>query len=187
MRSAGRTAAESWSDLRAVSLLNLNAHAVDFDFMQTTNASSLARPHMHHADGHTAIGVLLLLTRSSTATLRAFHTNSATAMTQATPMPPSSTTNTPPTFASPSSLAAELLLLGSSCRGYRRTISEINSMVEIVPPEHKVPTDFQSMQAENLLTLQEPPPRFSFHHLVLSMCSFPSSCSFSTAPLMAVR
>lgn len=46
-------------------------------------------------------------TRSSTATFLDFHTNSQTAMTQATPMPPMSTTNTPPTFASPSSLAAE--------------------------------------------------------------------------------
>jgi hypothetical protein len=38
-----------------------------------------------------------------------------------------------------------------------------------------------------VLTLQEPPPRFSFHHRVLRMCSLPSSWSLSTAPLMAVR
>lgn len=38
-----------------------------------------------------------------------------------------------------------------------------------------------------LLTLQDPPPRFSFHHFVFSMCNFPSSCSFKTAPLIAVR
>lgn len=55
-----------------------------------------------------------LLTRSSTATLRDFHTNSQTAMTQATPMPPINTTNTPPTLANPSSLAALLLFRASS-------------------------------------------------------------------------
>lgn len=48
------------------------------------------------------------LTLSSTATLRDFHTNSQTAMTQATPMPPINTTNTPPTLARPNSFAAEL-------------------------------------------------------------------------------
>lgn len=37
-----------------------------------------------------------------------------------------------------------------------------------------------------MLTLQDPPPRFSFHHRVFSKCNFPSSCSFSMAPLMAV-
>lgn len=47
------------------------------------------------------------LTRSSTATLRDFHTNSQTAITHATPIPPMSTTNTPPTFARPSSLAVD--------------------------------------------------------------------------------
>lgn len=36
------------------------------------------------------------------------------------------------------------------------------------------------------LTLQDPPPRFSFHQRVFSKCSFPSSCSFRIAPLMAV-
>lgn len=56
-----------------------------------------------------------LLTRSSTATLRDFQTNSQTAMMQATPIPPINTTNTPPTFARPSSLAVLLLLDVSSC------------------------------------------------------------------------
>lgn len=37
------------------------------------------------------------------------------------------------------------------------------------------------------LTRHFPPPRFSFHHLVLSTCSLPSSCSLSIAPLNAVR
>ena len=36
------------------------------------------------------------------------------------------------------------------------------------------------------LTLHDPPPRFSFHQRVFSKCSFPSSCSFRIAPLMAV-
>lgn len=40
---------------------------------------------------------------------------------------------------------------------------------------------------KHLLTLQDPPPRFSFHHFVLRICNFPSSCNFKTAPLMAVR
>lgn len=56
------------------------------------------------------------LTRSSTATFRDFQTNSHTAMTQATPIPPISTTKTPPTLASPSSLAVELDLEVSSFR-----------------------------------------------------------------------
>jgi hypothetical protein len=37
------------------------------------------------------------------------------------------------------------------------------------------------------LTLQDPPPRFSFHQRVFRMCSLPSSWSLSTAPLIAVR
>lgn len=37
------------------------------------------------------------------------------------------------------------------------------------------------------LTRQEPPPRFSFHHLVFKICNLPSSCNFKTAPLIAVR
>jgi len=37
-----------------------------------------------------------------------------------------------------------------------------------------------------LLTLQAPPPRFSFHQRVFSMWSLPSSWSFRMAPLMAV-
>lgn len=37
-----------------------------------------------------------------------------------------------------------------------------------------------------MLTLQDPPPRFSFHQRVFSMWSFPSSCSFKIASLMAV-
>jgi hypothetical protein len=54
------------------------------------------------------------LTFSSIATLRDFHTNSQTAITQAIPMPPINTTNTPPTFANPNSFAAELDLEASS-------------------------------------------------------------------------
>lgn len=56
----------------------------------------------------------MLLTRSSTATFRDFHTNSQTAITQATPIPPISTTKTPPTLAKPSSLAVLLVLVVSS-------------------------------------------------------------------------
>lgn len=56
-----------------------------------------------------------LLTRSSTATLRDFQTNSQTAMTHATPIPPISTTNTPPTFANPSSFAVDDDFEVSSC------------------------------------------------------------------------
>lgn len=64
------------------------------------------------------------LTLSSTATLRLFHTNSHTAITQATPMPPINTTNTPPTLAKPSSFAAELLFEISSCKyGYNIKIN----------------------------------------------------------------
>lgn len=37
-----------------------------------------------------------------------------------------------------------------------------------------------------LLTLQDPPPRFSFHQRVFSTWSFPSSWSFRMAPFMAV-
>lgn len=48
------------------------------------------------------------LTLSSTATFRDFQTNSQTAITHATPIPPIKTTKTPPTFASPNSFAAEL-------------------------------------------------------------------------------
>lgn len=48
------------------------------------------------------------MTRSSVATFRDFHTNSQTAMTQATPIPPINTTNTPPTLAKPNSFAVEL-------------------------------------------------------------------------------
>lgn len=55
------------------------------------------------------------LTRSSTATLRDFQTNSQTAMTHATPIPPISTTNTPPTFASPNSFAVDDDFDVSSC------------------------------------------------------------------------
>lgn len=90
-----------------------------------------------------------VLTLSSTATFRDFHTNSQTAITHATPMPPINTTKTPPTLAKPNSFAAELDLDDSS--------------------------------------RHDPPPRFSFHHLVLSICSLPSSCSLRTAPLIAVR
>lgn len=57
----------------------------------------------------------MVLTLSSTATFLDFHTNSHTAITQATPIPPISTTNTPPTLARPSSLAAELDFDVSSC------------------------------------------------------------------------
>ena len=56
----------------------------------------------------------VMLTRSSTATFLLFQTNSHTAITHATPIPPISTTNTPPTFASPSSFAVELDLDVSS-------------------------------------------------------------------------
>lgn len=79
----------------------------------------------------------MALKRSSTATFRDFHTNSHTATTQATPMPPINTTNTPPTFAKPNSLAAD--------------------------------EDFE------VSTRHFPPPRFSFHHFVFRICSFPSS------------
>jgi len=48
------------------------------------------------------------MTRSSVATFRDFQTNSQTAITQATPIPPIKTTNTPPTFAKPNSFAVEL-------------------------------------------------------------------------------
>lgn len=58
---------------------------------------------------------LTSLTRSSMATFRLFQTNSHTAITQAIPIPPISTTNTPPTFANPSSFAVELLFEISSC------------------------------------------------------------------------
>lgn len=54
------------------------------------------------------------MTRSSVATFRDFQTNSQTAMTQATPMPPIRTTNTPPTLARPNSFAVELDLDVSS-------------------------------------------------------------------------
>lgn len=36
------------------------------------------------------------------------------------------------------------------------------------------------------LTRQAPPPLFSFHHFVFSLCNLPISWSFSTAPLIAV-
>lgn len=52
--------------------------------------------------------IVIIQTLSSTATLRDFQTNSQTAMTHATPIPPINTTNTPPTLAKPSSFAAEL-------------------------------------------------------------------------------
>lgn len=54
------------------------------------------------------------LTLSSTAIFLDFHTNSNTATTQATPIPPINTTNTPPTLARPSSLAALLVFEVSS-------------------------------------------------------------------------
>lgn len=112
------------------------------------------------------------MTRSSVATFRDFHTNSQTAMTHATPMPPINTTNTPPTLANPNSFAVELDFEVSSYGiGEAKIVSRKIQMRRIV----------------RWLTLQEPPPRFSFHQRVFKMCSFPSSCNFNTAPFIAVR
>jgi hypothetical protein len=108
----------------------------------------------------------MLLTRSSTATFLDFHTNSHTAITHATPMPPIRTTNTPPTLARPSSLAVLLVFVVSSCK----TIAQ--------PSKNN---------RQKRLTLHAPPPRFSFHQRVFRMWSLPSSCSFNIAPLIAVR
>lgn len=119
----------------------------------------------------------MFLTLSSTATLRDFHTNSQTAMTHATPMPPISTTNTPPTLAKPSSFAALELLDVSSCKIKRWHDAGSIALWHRATPD--------ACEAE--LTLQDPPPRFSFHQRVFRICSLPSSCSLSTAPLMAVR
>lgn len=56
----------------------------------------------------------MLLTLSSTATFLVFHTNSHTAITHATPIPPISTTKTPPMLARPRALAVPLAFVVSS-------------------------------------------------------------------------
>ncbi len=45
----------------------------------------------------------------------------------------------------------------------------------------------QKKKDQKMFTRHFPPPLFSFHHLVFSMCSFPLSCIFRIALLIGVR
>lgn len=122
----------------------------------------------HYGQPYSYVSCRILLTLSSTATFLDFQTNSQTAITQATPIPPIKTTKTPPTLARPSSFAVLLVFVVSSY--FKRVVDgSFNGFILI------------------MLTLHEPPPRFSFHQRVFKICSFPSSWSLSIAPLIAVR
>jgi hypothetical protein len=80
-------------------------------------------------------------------------------------------------LAKPSSFAALELLDVSSCNMKR------HSMLVVLQSGMA----WHVFACEIVLTLQDPPPRFSFHQRVFRMCSLPSSWSLSTAPLIAVR
>jgi hypothetical protein len=100
----------------------------------------------------------MLLTRSSTATFLDFHTNSHTAITHATPMPPIRTTNTPPTLARPSSLAVLLVFVVSSCKTIaqpsKKQPAKATHPARATPSFFLPPTGLQDVELALLLQLQ---------------------------------
>lgn len=101
--TSARTSTSVLARYAGINRIGIQSHAAKPNVITFGNVTALS-----------SICYFMPLTRSSIATFRLFHTNSQTAITQATPIPPISTTKTPPTFARPSSFAAELLFEVSS-------------------------------------------------------------------------